>query len=308
MKQLVYLWEYLIIELCMSISKQNLTVVIVTLKSDHIIDQCIQSIDNDVSIIVVENSNNTDFKNYIEKKYRNVSCILSNNNIGMGAGNNIGIEKAKSDFVLILNPDVLLFKNTIDQLIYAGKNLQNFAIISPISDNVDFPNFTIKQKNNIDYEKVFEVDSLDGYCMLINKKRVKPILNDINFFDENFFMYLENDDLCKRIKDSNEKIFVVPLCKIKHFGAKAVSENFFEEIELSRNWHWSWSKFYFSKKYKGYYYALLEGFPKFISSIIKCFFYFVFLKKYKSKIYYNKALGYFNAMIGKKSWYRPKLD
>ena len=129
----------------MSISRQNLTVVIVTLKSEHIIDQCIQSIDNNVSIIVVENSNNENFKKYIEEKYKNTSCILSNENIGMGAGNNIGIENAKSDFVLILNPDVLLFKNTIDQLINAGKNLKEFAIMSPISDDINFPNFSIKK-------------------------------------------------------------------------------------------------------------------------------------------------------------------
>ena len=49
----------------MSLSKQNLTVIIVTLKSEHIIDQCIQSIDDDISIIVVENSSNINFKNYM---------------------------------------------------------------------------------------------------------------------------------------------------------------------------------------------------------------------------------------------------
>ena len=292
----------------MSISRQNLTVVIVTLKSQHIIDQCIQSIDKDISIIVVENSNNEDFKNYIETKYKNVSCILSKNNIGMGAGNNIGIDNAKSDFVLILNPDVILFQDTIDKLIRASKYLQNFAIMSPISENINYPNYSIKNKNNINNENIFEVESLDGYCMLINKKRIKSILKNEKIFDENFFMYLENDDFCKRVKDKNEKIFVVPTCKIKHFGAKAVSENFSEEIELSRNWHWPWSKFYFSKKHKGYYYALLEGLPKFITSITKCIFYYIFLKKYKSRVYYNRALGFFNAIVGKSSWYRPKLD
>ena len=54
----------------MSISRQNLTVVIVTLKSQHIIDQCIQSIDSDISILIVENSNNEDFKSYVENKYK----------------------------------------------------------------------------------------------------------------------------------------------------------------------------------------------------------------------------------------------
>ena len=85
----------------MSISRQNLTVVIVTLKSQHIIDKCIQSIDRNISIIIVENSDDEVFKNYIENKYNNVSCILSKGNIGMGAGNNIGINSAKSILTFI---------------------------------------------------------------------------------------------------------------------------------------------------------------------------------------------------------------
>ena len=174
----------------MSISRQNLTLVIVTFKSQHIIDQCIQSIDSNIKIIVVENSKDKNFKNYLEKKYNNVSCVLSNDNIGMGAGNNIGIKYAKSDFVLILNPDVLLFKNTIDNLINEGKQLKNFAIISSISDNKEFPNFSIKKKEHIDYKKNFEVDCVDGYCMLINKKKIKSMFKDNIFFDEKIFMYL----------------------------------------------------------------------------------------------------------------------
>ena len=109
----------------MSISRQNLTVVIVTLKSDHVIDQCIQSIDGNISILVVENSQNQDFKNNIEKKYKNVSCILTNKNIGMGSGNNFGILNTKTDFVMILNPDVL-FKilplNTVELSLLHEKN------------------------------------------------------------------------------------------------------------------------------------------------------------------------------------------
>ena len=292
----------------MSISRQNLTLVIVTFKSQHIIDQCIQSIDSNIKIIVVENSKDKNFKNYLEKKYNNVSCVLSNDNIGMGAGNNIGIKYAKSDFVLILNPDVLLFKDTIDNLINEAKQLRNFAIISSISDNKEFPNFSIKKKEHTDYKKNFEVDSVDGYCMLINKKRIKSMFKDDIFFDEKIFMYLENDDLCKRVKENNEKIFIVPTSKIKHLGARGVSNIFHREVELSRNWHWSWSKFYYSKKHKGYLYALVEGLPKLVSSTIKFFFFYIIFKKFKSKIYYNRTLGLFNSMLNRSSWYRPKID
>ena len=75
----------------MSISRQNLSIVIVTLKSEKIIDKCLKSIDKKIPIIVVENSKNKKFKEELERKYQNLKCILSNSNLGMGAGNNIGI-------------------------------------------------------------------------------------------------------------------------------------------------------------------------------------------------------------------------
>ena len=104
----------------MSISRQNLSIVIVTIRSEGIIDQCIESINQDLPIIVVENSNNTNFINYLEKKYKNIKCVLSNENLGMGSGNNLGIKEVKTDYVLIINPDVILEKDTIDELIIAS--------------------------------------------------------------------------------------------------------------------------------------------------------------------------------------------
>ena len=73
----------------MSISRQNLTIVIVTFKSDSVIHQCIKSIDKEIPIIVVENSNNEKFKKDLETRYSNLKCILSKNNLGMGAGNKL---------------------------------------------------------------------------------------------------------------------------------------------------------------------------------------------------------------------------
>ena len=87
--------------------------------------------------------------------------------------------------------------------------------------------------------------------MLINLKRLNQI-NNFYYFDENFFMYLENDDLCKRLNNKNENIYIIPKSKIKHLGGQAVNNLYKTEIELSRNWHWTWSKFYYNKKHYGY--------------------------------------------------------
>ena len=110
----------------MSISRQNLTIVIVTLKSEKVIDQCIKSIDHKVPIIVGENSNNQKFKNELESRYQNLKCILSNSNLGRGAVNNIGIRESKTDFMLIVNHDVILEKNTLEELFSASNQLSDF--------------------------------------------------------------------------------------------------------------------------------------------------------------------------------------
>ena len=117
----------------MSISKQNLSVVIVAFKSSHVIYDCIQSIPNEIKIIIVENSNDKSFKESIEKKYNNVKCILSSSNLGMGPGNNLGLKYVKTDYAIILNPDVILQKNTIQEIIDESHNIDSFAILAPLS-------------------------------------------------------------------------------------------------------------------------------------------------------------------------------
>ena len=292
----------------MSISRQNLTVIIVTFRSENVIHNCIQSIDSDVKVLVVDNSNSKEFKENIENKYKNVSCILSEKNSGMGAGNNLGIKNIKTDFAFILNPDVILEPNSIDNLIEESKKLESFGIISPIEVNKDYPNYKLidSSKKNIDLKEPFKVKSVDGYSMLINLKRLNQIDN-FYYFDEKFFMYLENDDLCKRLNNKNENIYIIPKSQIKHLGGQAVNNLYKTEVELSRNWHWTWSKFYYNKKHYGYIFALFNGLPNFISSFLKFLIYSIFNSK-KKNIYLNRSKGFISALFGKSSSYRPKIN
>ena len=300
----------------MSISRQNLSIVIVTLKSENVIHQCIKSINKDIPIIVVENSSNSKFKEDLEKKYTNVKCTLSFKNLGMGSGNNLGIKLSSTDYVLILNPDVILETNTIDEIILAFKTIQDFAILAPILENKNYPNYQLDQNNEFSTQtdKAFKVKNVDGFAMLLNKKKLENILSketlndELNYFDENFFMYLENNDLCKRIISNDGNIYVAPKAKIKHLAAKSVDQKFADEVEFSRNWHWIWSKFYFNKKHFGFLKAFIEGFPRFFLSIFKYLFFLLINNKTKKKIYFNRASGFYNATIGKPSWYRPNFN
>ena len=290
----------------MSITRQNLSVIIVSFKSEHVIEDCINSIGREIEIIIIDNSNNDDFKKKIESKYQNVRCILSKHNLGMGAGNNLGIKNVNKDFALILNPDVILESNSMKEIFTATSEINDFGIIAPISNKEKYPNYILKKGHDFDPIKPFKVKSVDGYAMFLNLKRLKKLSN-FNFFDENFFLYLENEDLCKRLTESNENIYVIPKSTINHLGGKAVDPKHTNEIEYLRNWHWMWSKFYFNKKHYGYLIALLKTLKNLISAKIKFFYYLITLNTFKRKIYQMRLLGLVNSMIGKNSYYRPKL-
>ena len=79
-------------------------------------------------------------------------------------------------------------------------------------------------------------------------------------------------------------------------------------MELSRNWHWMWSTFYFHKKHYGYISAFLNILPKFFLSMIKFLFYLITLNKIKKNIYKYRLLGIVNSILLKKSSYRPNIQ
>jgi N-acetylglucosaminyl-diphospho-decaprenol L-rhamnosyltransferase len=278
---------------------KDITIIIATYKSEDIIENCLNSIDSNIKVIIVENSNNKKFKDSIESRFSNVECILANENLGYGKANNLGLKRVTSKYSLILNPDTTLEKETINNFLVFLRKRIDFALLGPTQTE------NLSQQDITDYNKnLIEVDNIKGFAMFLNMSK----FIDNNFFDENFFLYLEEIDLCKRIKKINEKIYVDENIRIFHHGASSVDRVFFYEIELARNWHWMWSFFYFNKKHSNYFFALIIVLPKFFSALFKSIFYKLFLKNQKSAIYRKRLSGLFNSIIGKPSWYRPTLD
>ena len=287
----------------MTLSINNITFIIVTFKSEHIISECIESLPKNSKIIVIENSNNSDLKKNLEDKYSKIKVIVQENK-GMGSSNNRGIKLCETDYAFVLNPDVKLYNNTVNEMINFSSKNDDFSILAPISDDVKYPNYKIKNKNIInDSLDYLDVDSVDGFAMLINKKKFK----DNFYFDESFFLYLENDDICFRKKKEKSNIYILKKAKINHLGGKSPSIVYENEIEYSRNWHWMWSSFYYNKKYNGFINAFIKVFPKLLSSIFKTIYYSISLNKNKQLIYYHRLSGLINSILGRESWYRPKV-
>ena len=142
-------------------ANKDLTVVVTTFKSEDRIDACLNSIERDIRIIVIENSNNKKFKDYIENKFSNVECILSNYNLGYGKGNNIALNRVKTKYCLILNPDTILEKNSINKFFSFLEKKINFAILGPNQKEKEF----YLKKNDSNNVNIKEVNSIKGFAM-----------------------------------------------------------------------------------------------------------------------------------------------
>ena len=274
---------------------KELTVVIVTFKSDKKIINCLKSISNRIPIIIVENSNNKKFKKKIENEFNNVSCFLVGENKGYSFANNLGLKLVKTKFALVLNPDTILNKDAIKNFFFSADKVKDFWLIGPANDQMKNINFN---QNNLK-----EVENLKGFAIFFNMSKFNQ-----SFFDENFFLFFEEIDLCKRVRKSKGKIYLDKSIIINHEGGGSVDKEHYFELEKNRNWHWMWSTFYFHKKYKGFILAFMIILPKLISAFVKILFYLLILNTKKRNIYFCRLSGIFNSMIGKKSWYRPSLD
>tara|TARA_X000000368_G_scaffold379385_1_gene334432 strand:+ start:600 stop:1442 length:843 start_codon:yes stop_codon:yes gene_type:complete len=279
-------------------NEKDITVVITSFRSENKIINCINSFSSSIKIIVIENSNDQNLKIKLEKNYTNIDCILSSENLGYAKGNNLGLSKVKTKYALIINPDAKVHSQTIKNFFLTASNKPNFAIIAPY----------VQESNTISDDNVrkdiIEVKSVKGFAMFMNLSQFK----DTGYFDENFFIYFEEIDLCRRLIKNNKKIFLDTNIKITHAGGTSHEESINYEMEKSRNWHWMWSTFYYYKKHYGYVFALFKILPKFFSSMFKSIFFRILSNNEKKDIYYCRFQGILNSMLLRKSWYRPKIN
>ena len=280
-------------------SVRDITVIITSFRSGEKIKNCLNSIDREIKVLLIENSNDSNIKKNIEKEFSNVECILTGTNLGYGKSNNIGLKKVTTKYALILNPDTTLHPSALENFIKTIEKITEFAIMGPYIQEEKNNN----DKNYLKNSSPIQVTNVKGFAMFLNLSEFK----DVGFFDENFFFYFEEIDLCKRLVNHKKKIYLVPDIIIHHEGGASHEKSIKVEMELSRNWHWMWSSFNYHKKYKSFFVSLLILSPKLISAILRVIFYSIISHKEKKEIYYYRYSGLKNAILCKKSWYRPEV-
>ena len=199
----------------------EITIVIVLYREEfELISKTLSSLKS-FKIIIIDNDNNSNLKTKIETNFSIEHYILNKKNIGFSAGYNQGIKLSKTSYTLIINPDYFILEKDI--LLLKKKLIENkncFIVSATAYDENDNLTYTggllpeNGEKNetlNITGDTC--VESILGACMFFETKNILD--NDL-LFDENFFLYYSDDDLCKRIKKKNKSIVQVYDAKSKH--------------------------------------------------------------------------------------------
>lgn len=237
----------------------DISVIIVNYNVKELLENCVNSVlqaskNLSVEIIIVDNNSFDGSVEYINSKFSAQPCIKvipGKINLGFAKANNVGVKASSGEYILILNPDTVLQEDTLDKslafyksqpgagavtckLILPNGKLDlacrrsfptpSVAVYRVLGLSKIFPKSKTFGKYNLTYlneNETYEVDAIVGAFMFIRK----DIYERINGFDEDYFMYGEDLDLCYRIKKAGYKIFYFPETSIIHYKGESTKKS-----------------------------------------------------------------------------------
>ena len=111
----------------------NLTIIITTFNSQHIIGNCLSKLNlSKYPVIVVDNASSDQTVELISQNFPTVKIIKNNQNLGYGRANNIALRQTETEFALILNPDAMIFESEIEKVLQAMKENQQISLATPL--------------------------------------------------------------------------------------------------------------------------------------------------------------------------------
>ena len=306
-------------------SNKNLdcTVVITTFFAGEKLEACIKNIPKALNILIIDNGGEKEKKKYFEDKFLNLTYYVSDTNLGVPRSYSLANSLVKTKYMFNTQPDVIIKKNCIENLLEKTHLYPNFAILSPTI----FHNNSYLVEGDYKILKIFKkkfketgkmkihpidkkppdgdisVEAVTGTAMLIDREKLK-LIDD---WDKNIFNYYEDMDLCLRFRLKGFEIIKIRASEVDHNAFSSHNASIFKELDFSRNWHYSWSKFYFLKKHSTKIHAYKFGLSLFLKSIFKSFIY-IFFNKSKSTTHFAKAYGVLFAILNIKSSFRPNIN
>lgn len=232
----------------------DLSIIIVSWNTKDLLRKCLSSIYYNTDkltfeVFVIDNASQDGSPEMVEKEFPQVRLIRNKENFGFARGNNQGFLRAKGKYVLILNPDAEVIN---DALLKMVKYLESNGEVGAVSGKFIYPDGTFQRyyrrfptffsmittwflPRNLayklkptraylmlddDFERIIEVPQPAGACIMVRRK----LFLKEDFMDEQFPIFFGDVDLCRRIYEKGEKIFVLPYARIIHRWGKGGSE------------------------------------------------------------------------------------
>ena len=228
---------------------KDITIVIVLYKETfELLSKTLTPI-NSFKKIIIDNDENFELKKKVESQFSINQYILNKKNNGFSAGYNQAIKLSKTKFTLVLGPDCIIEEQDILKLIQKISKNNNCFIVSPTSydenNNLTYAGGLLPENGEkniiLDIEGDTCVENTLGACMLF---RTKDFIENNLFFDEGFFLYFSDDDLCRRIKKINKFIIQVHDSKCIHqHGIIKVKNKYIKKF--IREYNYTFDKYYY---------------------------------------------------------------
>lgn len=210
-------------------------VVVVTWNSAATIGACLGSIPSDVPVVVVDNASRDQTVKRVRESHPEAQIVALDRNLGFGAACNVGAERLGSCDVLLLNPDAMLAQGAIDQLAAILAQDSTLGIVGPLITDSEGrlelswghdPTLVTEWRRQREHRRLPSVESLErarvdwvtGACCLVRRAAWEAV----GGFDEGFFLYFEDLDLCRRVRAHGWGISFDPSARATHVrGASA---------------------------------------------------------------------------------------
>ncbi len=242
---------------------KDLSIIIVNYNVKEFLKNLLHSIKKasqnlDTEIIVVDNASDDGSVEMLQEKFPDVKLIANEENLGFGKANNLGLKLAQGKYILLINPDTLVAEDTFDELIRFFESHPDAGMVGCKILNPDgtlqlacrrsfpgpwtsftkvtglsalFPKSKLFARYNLTYldeNQTYEVDAISGSFMMMRKE----VYEKVGGFDEQFFMYGEDLDLCYRIQKAGYKIYYVHTTQIIHYKGESTKRSSLDETKV----------------------------------------------------------------------------
>jgi len=275
--------------------QQNLTILIILYQENiNIIRKCLDQLKN-LKIIIIDNANDAKLKKKISKEYSIYRYFLNKKNIGFSKAANQGILECDTEYMFLLGADCLITYQDIEQLMHAKKRYKNCFLTSPTF-------YDSKGQHDYNggplYEKSYPMSVLkNSGDVCVNTVLTTAILfkiediKKIGLFDEEFFLYFLDFDLCRRIKEQKKAIIQVYNSKAIHTHGTLKIKNRLKKI-FFRNYFFEYEELYYFYKvnlHKEKYNKLKKKIPNYL---LKLFVNLLILRPGKFTYYLAKIIAF----------------